>query len=60
MNEVIHDLSYDWRELDPEETLRFFAVRLADAKLVKSTSQQIIAQGSDFAYMRPLRSELKQ
>jgi hypothetical protein len=24
------------------------------------TSQQIIAQGSDFAYMRQLRTELKQ
>jgi NitT/TauT family transport system substrate-binding protein len=58
-NEVIRDLSYDWRELDPEETLRFFALRLADAKLVKGTPQQIIAQGSDFAYMRQLRTELK-
>ncbi|HEV2010909.1 MAG TPA: ABC transporter substrate-binding protein, partial [Candidatus Limnocylindria bacterium] len=45
VNEVIHDLSYDWRELDPEETLRFFALRLADSKLVKMTSQQILAQG---------------
>jgi len=60
VNEVIRDLSYDWRELDPEETLRFFALRLADAKLIKMTSQQIIAQGSDFAYMRQLRTELKQ
>ena len=60
VSEVIRDLSYDWRELDPEETLRFFALRLADAKLVKMTSQQIIAQGSDFAYMRQLRTELKQ
>ncbi|HEV2010724.1 MAG TPA: ABC transporter substrate-binding protein [Candidatus Limnocylindria bacterium] len=59
VKEVIRDLSYDWRELDPEETLRFFALRLADAKLVKGTSQQIIAQGSDFAYMRQLRTELK-
>ncbi len=59
VNEVIRDLSYDWRELDPEETLRFFALRLADAKLVKMTSQQVIAQGSDFAYMRQLRTELK-
>ncbi|HEV8671146.1 MAG TPA: ABC transporter substrate-binding protein [Candidatus Limnocylindria bacterium] len=58
-NEVIRDLSYDWRELDPEETLRFFALRLADAKLIKSTPQQIIAQSSDFAYMRQLRTELK-
>jgi NitT/TauT family transport system substrate-binding protein len=58
-NEVIHDLSYDWRDLDPEETLRFFALRLADAKLVKGTPQQLIAQGSDFAFMRQLRTELK-
>jgi NitT/TauT family transport system substrate-binding protein len=58
-NEAIRDLSYDWREFDPEETLRFFALRLADAKLIKSTPQQIIAQGSDFAYMRQLRTELK-
>jgi NitT/TauT family transport system substrate-binding protein len=58
-NEVIRDLSYDWRELDPEETLRFFALRLADAKLVKSTPQQIIAQASDFAFMRQMRTELK-
>jgi len=35
-------------------------LRLADAKLIKMTSQQIIAQGSDFAYMRQLRTELKQ
>jgi NitT/TauT family transport system substrate-binding protein len=60
VNEVIRDLSYDWRELDPEETLRFFALRLADAKLITMTSQQVIAQGSDFAYMRQLRTELKQ
>lgn len=60
VNEVIRDLSYDWRDLDPEETLRFSALRLADAKLIKSTPQQIIAQGSDFAYMRQLRNELKQ
>jgi NitT/TauT family transport system substrate-binding protein len=60
VTEVIKDLSYDWRGFDPEETLRFFALRLADTKLIRSTSQQIIAQGSDFAYMRQLRSELKQ
>lgn len=59
VNEVIKDLSYAWRDLDPEETLRFFALRLADAKLVKSTPQQIIAQGSDFGYMRQLMTDLK-
>lgn len=59
VNETIAMLSYDWREIDPEDTLRFFALRLGDAKLIKSTPQQIIAQGSDFAFMRQLRTELK-
>jgi NitT/TauT family transport system substrate-binding protein len=58
-NEIIRDLSYDWREIDAEETLRFFTLRLADAKLIKSTPQQIIAQGSDFAFMREQRTALK-
>ncbi len=58
LNETIADLSYDWRERDPEDTLRFFALKLADVKLIKSTPQQILAQGSDFAYMRQLRKEL--
>ena len=58
LNETIANLSYDWRERDPENTMRFFALKLADVKLIKSTPQQIIAQGSDFAYMRQLRKEL--
>jgi len=52
-------VSYDWREYDPEETLRFFALRLGEVKLIKSTAQQIIAQGSNVAYMQQLRNELK-
>jgi NitT/TauT family transport system substrate-binding protein len=50
--------TYDWRGLDPEETLRFFALRLADAKLITKTPQQLIAEGTDLAYMRQLRKEL--
>ncbi len=50
---------YNWRDLDPEETLRFFALRLAAAKLIKSTAREIIERGTELAYMRQLRSELK-
>jgi predicted MFS family arabinose efflux permease len=42
-NEAIRDLSYDWRAPVPEETLRVFALRLADAQLVKMTPQEVIA-----------------
>ena len=58
LNDTIAMPSYDWREFDPEETIRFFALRLADVKLITSTAQQIIAQSTDLAYMRQLRKEL--
>ncbi len=58
LNETIAMPSYDWREFDPEETIRFFALRLADVKLITSTPQQLIDQGTDLAYMRQLRKEL--
>ena len=57
--EAIKDLPYDWREYDPEETLRFLALRLADGKLIKKTPQQIITDGTDFAWFRRLQKELK-
>jgi NitT/TauT family transport system substrate-binding protein len=57
--DVIKDESFDWREFDPEETLRFFALRLSDAKLVKKSPQQIIVEGTDFTYFRQLRKDLR-
>jgi NitT/TauT family transport system substrate-binding protein len=57
--ETIEMLSYDWREVDPEETLRFFALRLRDVKLLKRSPQQILDEGADFAYFRQMRKELK-
>jgi NitT/TauT family transport system substrate-binding protein len=59
ISETIAMPSYNWRELDPEETLRFFALKLNGVKLIKSTPQQIIDKGSDVTYMRQLRTELK-
>lgn len=56
--ETIEMLSYEWREYDPEETLRFFAQRLRDADHLRSSPQQIIDAGTDFAYMRRLAKEL--
>ena len=50
---------YNWRDLEPEETLRFFGGRLRAVNLIKSTPQQLIQNGTDLAYMRQLRSELK-
>ena len=59
VTETMAMCTYNWRDVDPEETLRFFALRLAEAKLITKTPQQILTQGTNFAYMRQLRSELK-
>ena len=56
--DVIKDMSFDWREYDPEETMRFFALRLGDARLIRKTAAQVIADGTDFAYFRRLQKEL--
>jgi NitT/TauT family transport system substrate-binding protein len=57
--ETIKGLPYDWRAYDPAESLRFYALRLADAKLLKKTPSQILADGTDFAFFRQMQKELK-
>ena len=59
VTETMAMCTYNWRELDPEDTLRFFALKLANVNLITSTPQQIIARGSDFAYMRQWKGESK-
>ena len=48
-----------WREYDPEDTFRFYALRMHEAGLIKSTPQKIIAQGTDWRFLRELKKELK-
>src|SRR5207245_2565832 len=35
-----------WREYDPEDTVRFYALRLHEAVMIKSSPQKIIAKGT--------------
>jgi len=48
-----------WREYDPEDTLRFYALRLHEAGMIKSSPQKIIAQGTDWRFLKELKKELK-
>ena len=58
--QTLNDVPYDrWREYDPEETLRFYALRLHEVGLIKSTPQRIIADGTDFRFFNELKRELK-
>jgi NitT/TauT family transport system substrate-binding protein len=58
--QVLKELPYGkWREYDPEDTIRFYALRLHEAGLVKSNPQKLIAQASDWRFLNELKKELK-
>jgi NitT/TauT family transport system substrate-binding protein len=58
--QTLNDIPYDkWREYDAEDTMRFYALRMHDAGLIKSTPQKIIADGTDWRFLNELKRELK-
>jgi len=58
--QTLTDLPYDrWREYEPEDTMRFYALRLHEAGMVESTPNAIIADGSDWRFLNELKRELK-
>jgi NitT/TauT family transport system substrate-binding protein len=58
--QTLNDIPYDrWREYDAEDTMRFYALRLHDADLIKSTPQKIIAENTDWRFLNELKRELK-
>jgi NitT/TauT family transport system substrate-binding protein len=48
-----------WREYNPEDTVRFYALRLHEAGMIKSTPQKIIAEGTDWRFLNEIKQELK-
>ena len=58
--DVLKGLPYRrWREANPEDTLRFLALRLHEVGMIKSTPQKLIAQGTDWRFLNELKKELK-
>jgi len=58
--DVLERIPYNrWREFNPEDTLRFHALRLREVGMIESTPQQIIERGSNFSFLNELKRELK-
>jgi len=58
--QTMNEISYArWREYNPEDTIRFYALRLQEAGMIKSTPQKIISQGTDWRFLNELKKELK-
>ena len=57
---LLKALSYNrWRTYNPEDSLRFYGVRLHDSGMIKSDPNKLIAQGTDWRFVNELKKELK-
>ena len=58
--QTMKDVPYTkWRNYNPEDTMRFYALRLKEIGMIKSNPQKIIAQGTDWRSFDELKKELK-
>jgi NitT/TauT family transport system substrate-binding protein len=58
--QVLKEIPYaKWRAYDPEDTLRFYSLRLREVGMIKSTPNKIIAEGTDWRFWNDLKRELK-
>jgi NitT/TauT family transport system substrate-binding protein len=58
--QTLKDLPYDrWREYDPEDTLRFYALKLHEVGMIKITPDMVIEQATDWRIFNRLKEELK-
>jgi NitT/TauT family transport system substrate-binding protein len=57
--QTLADVPYNrWREFDPEDTIRFYALRLREARMLKSNPAKIIADAADWRFLNEVRREL--
>jgi NitT/TauT family transport system substrate-binding protein len=58
--QALKDIPYKrWREYDSADSMRFYALRLHEAGMIKSNPQKLIAAGTDWRFIEQLKKELK-
>jgi NitT/TauT family transport system substrate-binding protein len=58
--QTLNEIRYDrWRNYDPEDSLRYYALRMQETGLIKSSPNKIIAEGTDWRFLNELKRELK-
>ena len=58
--ETLSGIPYEkWRDYDAEDSIRFYALRMHEAGLIKSSPNRLIADGTDWRFLNELRRELK-
>lgn len=58
--QVLKDLPYQrWREVNAEDTLRFYALRFHEIGMIKSDPSKLIKRAADWRLVNELKKELK-
>jgi NitT/TauT family transport system substrate-binding protein len=58
--QTLQELPYAaWRDHDPEDTMRFFALRMNEAGFTKSNPQRIIARHTNWRFLNEVKRELE-
>jgi NitT/TauT family transport system substrate-binding protein len=57
---ILNDARYGlWRDYDPEDTVRYMALRLHEAGLIKKTPNEVITGFTDWRFLNEIKRELK-
>jgi len=48
-----------WRDYDPDDTVRFYSLRLRESGFIRVTPNKILADGTDWRFFNELKRELK-
>ena len=48
-----------WREFDAEDSIRFYALRLHELGMIKNSPKRILADGTDWRFLKEVKRELK-
>jgi NitT/TauT family transport system substrate-binding protein len=58
--QALSDIPYNvWRDYDPEDTMRFYALRLHELGMIRWNPNKILAEGTDWRFLNELKRELK-
>ena len=58
--ETIKSVEYRrWHEYDPEDSLRFYALRLHEGGMIRTSPNKLIAEGTDWRFAKELEQELR-
>ena len=58
--QTMRDIPYGrWREYSPEDTLRFYSLRLHEESMIKASPPKLLAAGTDWRILNELKKELK-